>query len=309
MKVAQRTWKGIGRKPAIMNTSIDCLPCIFRQTLDAVRRVSDDPAVCERVVREVAGWIHTTDLCQPPPVLAQQVHRFLRGITHIADPYAEAKANDNRLALSLMPELRARLAKAQDPLLLAVRLAIAGNLIDRGPKSALGEEEIVCSVRAVEETPFFGDLEAFRCEVAKARDILYLADNAGEIVLDRLLVEALGPARVTVAVRGSPIINDALMDDACAAGLPELVRVVSNGSDVPGTVLAECAADFQERFAQADVVISKGQGNFETLSSAPRDIWFLFKVKCSVIANLVALPLGTQALLRLHAGTLSKGNV
>lgn len=292
-----------------MNTSIDCLPCIFRQTLDAVRRVSDDPALCERLVREVAGWIHTADLSQPPPVLAQQVHRFLRGITQIADPYAEAKANDNRLALSLMPELRARLAKAQDPLLLAVRLAIAGNLIDRGPKSALGEEEIVRSVRAVEETPFFGDLETFRREVAEARDILYLADNAGEIVLDRLLIEALGPARITVAVRGAPIINDALMADACAAGLPEIVRVVTNGSDAPGTVLAECEEAFQKRFAQADVVISKGQGNFETLSSAPRDIWFLFKVKCSVIANLVALPLGTQALLRLHAGTLSKGNV
>ena len=309
MKVAQRTWKGIGHKPTIMNTSIDCLPCIFRQTLDAVRRVSDDPAVCERLVREVAGWVHTADLSQPPPVLAQQVHRFLRGITQIADPYEEAKANDNRLALSLMPEFRARLAKAQDPLLLAVRLAIAGNLIDRGPKSALGEEEIVRSVRAVEETPFSGDLETFRREVAEARDILYLADNAGEIVLDRLLIEALGPARITVAVRGAPIINDALLADASAAGLPEIVRVITNGSDAPGTVLEECEEAFQKRFAQADVIISKGQGNFETLSSAPRDIWFLFKVKCSVIANLVALPLGTQALLRLHAGTLSKGNV
>jgi len=290
-----------------MNTSLDCLPCIFRQTLDAVRRVSDDPALYERVVREVAGWICTADLRLPPPVMAQRLHRFLRELTGIADPYANAKMRDNALALSLMPELRERLAVSPNPLVLAVRLAIAGNLIDLGPKHELSAEEILRSVRQVLDEPFSGDVETFRQAVANAGEILYLADNAGEIVLDRLLVEALGPARVTVAVRGAPVINDATIDDARAAGLQDIVRVLSNGSDAPGTVLEECNAEFQKRFAQADLVIAKGQGNFETLSAAPRDICFLFKVKCPVISATVGLPLGTQALLWSRAGKESKG--
>ena len=290
-----------------MNTSADCLPCIFRQTLDAVRRVSDDPAFCEQVVREVAGWIHTSDLQQSPPVMAQRLHRLLRESTGIADPYAEAKARDNALALSLLPELRERLVKASDPFALAVRLAIAGNLIDLGPKHDLSAEEILSSIRQVLDAPFSGDVETFRQAADNARDILYLADNAGEIVLDRLLIEALGPARVTVAVRGAPVINDATADDARAAGLTELVSVISNGSDAPGTVLEECDAEFRTRFDQADLVIAKGQGNFETLSAAPRDICFLFKVKCPVISSSVGLPLGTQALLWSRAGKERKG--
>jgi len=290
-----------------MNTSLDCLPCLFRQTLDAVRRVSDDPALYERVVREVAGWVCTADLRLPPPVMAQRMHRFLREVTGIADPYANAKTRDNALALSLLPELREQLAVSPDPLLLAVRLAIAGNLIDLGSKHDLCEEEILRSIRQVLEEPFSGDVETFRQAAENAEDILYLADNAGEIVLDRLLVEALGPARVTVAVRGAPVINDATIDDARAAGMHEIVRVISNGSDAPGTVLEECDAGFRERFAQADLVISKGQGNFETLSAAPRDICFLLKVKCPVVASNVGLPLGTQALLWSRAGKDKEG--
>lgn len=290
-----------------MNTCLDCLPCIFRQTIDAALRVSDDPAIHERVARQVAAWIHDADLKESPPVMAQRLHRYLKDVTGIEDPYAEAKARDNALALSLMPELRERLAVSSDPLLLAVRLAIAGNLIDLGPKHDLSAEEIRRSIRQVLDAPFSGDFETFRQAVASSCDILYLADNAGEIVLDRLLVEVLGPARVTVAVRGAPVINDATMEDARAVGLHEIVRVISNGSDAPGTVLGECGAEFLERFTQADLVIAKGQGNFETLSAAPRDICFLFKVKCPVISSNVGLPLGTQALLLSWAGRDSKG--
>lgn len=284
-----------------MNTSLECLPCIFRQTLDAVKRASDDPALHERVVREVAGWVQTADLSQPPPVLAQRIHRLLRELTHVEDPYANAKARDNALALCLLPELHERLDLSADPLFLAVRLAIAGNLIDLGPKHELSAQEILLTIRQVETEPFSGDIESFRRAAADARDILYLADNAGEIVLDRLLIEELGASRVTVAVRGMPVINDATLADARAAGLCEVAEVISNGSDAPGTVLSDCCAAFQERFRKADLVISKGQGNFETLSGAPRDICFLFKVKCPVVAKKVGLTLGTQALLWLRA--------
>lgn len=289
---------GRGRALAVnMETGLDCIPCLFRQTLDAVRRVSADPALCERVVREVAGWVHDADLRESPPLMAARLQRFLHELTGVADPYAAAKARDNALALGLLPELRERLATASDPFALAVRLAIAGNLIDLGPKSDLSVEDVLCGVRLCEKTPFSGDVASLRSAADGARDILYLADNAGEIVLDRLLIEALGPDRVTVAVRGGPTINDATLADARVAGLYDCTHVIDNGSDVPGTLVGECSTDFQRRFAQADLVIAKGQGNFETLSDASRDICFLFKVKCPVIASKVGLPLGMQALV------------
>jgi len=290
-----------------METGLDCIPCLFRQTLDAVRRVSADPVLCERVVREVAGWVHAADLRESPPLMAARVHRFLRESTGIADPYAAAKMRDNELALGLLPELRERLASASDPFALAVRLAIAGNLIDLGPKSDLSVEDVLCGVRGCEEAPFSGDVASLKGAAAGARKILYLADNAGEIVLDRLLIEELDPDRVTVAVRGAPTINDATLKDARAAGLCDFVHVIDNGSDVPGTLIDTCGSDFQARFAQADLVIAKGQGNFETLSDVSRDICFLFKVKCSVIASKVGLPLGTQALVWSRGRKITAG--
>lgn len=280
-----------------MKTTLDCLPCLFRQAVDAARRVSDDPEMHELVVRELAGWICMTGLEQSPPVMAQRLNRYLRDKTGVADPYAADKARDNALALSLLPGLRQRLAGASDPMALAVRLAIAGNLIDLGVKSQVNEAEIVRAITDAEMCSFSGDIAAFKRRAAAARTILYLADNAGEIVLDRLLIEQLGPSRVTVAVRGAPVINDATLADAQAAGLTALVPVISNGSDAPGTVLEACDPVFRAAFDAADFVIAKGQGNFETLSDAPRDICFLFKVKCPVIATKVALPVGTQALV------------
>jgi uncharacterized protein with ATP-grasp and redox domains len=280
-----------------MNTCLECIPCIFRQALDAARRVSDDPAFHERIARDVAGWIQRADLRQSPPVMAERLHRHLRDMTGIADPYAESKKRNNALALSLLPELRAQLARSVEPLALAVRLAIAGNLIDLGPKSDLSEEEVVAAISRAEETPLRGDIEAFRKRAASAADILYLADNAGEIVLDRLLIESLGPERVTVAVRGHPVINDATLEDARTAGLTDLVTVLANGSATPGTVLDGCSDEFRQRFERADLVISKGQGNYETLNEVARDIFFLFKVKCPVVAKMTRLPLGAQALV------------
>ena len=146
--------------------------------------------------------------------------------------------------------------------------------------------------------PFTGDQDGFRQALSKAHKILYLADNAGEIAFDRLLIEQLLPERVTLAVRGAPVINDATMDDARAVGLHEIVEVIDNGSDAPGTILADCSEDFNRRFAEADLILAKGQGNFETLSDDHRKIYFLFKAKCPVIAAHVGLPVGTHVLAR-----------
>lgn len=284
-----------------MKTSLDCVPCIIRQTLDAARLISPDHAVHEHVLREILHWVGEMDLNQPPPVMGQRIHRRLREIIGQDDPYRDAKEQQNRLALALLPELRNRIESADDQLIMALRLAIAGNVIDMGVNGKVTESSIYESISQALTEPFVGDENEFRNAVAKAQNILYLTDNAGEIAFDRLLIEQLSPARVTVAVRGGSIINDATMIDARAVGLHEIVEIIDNGSDAPGTLLYDCSQEFKRRFTEADLILAKGQGNFETLSDEPSNIFFLFKVKCPVIATHIGQPVGTQVLLRTRA--------
>ncbi len=281
-----------------MQTSLDCIPCFARQALEAARFVTDDPATHERVVRSVLRETAEMDLTQSPVVVAQSVHRLLRELTGDPDPYRAAKDRLNRMALDMLPGLSAGIESSADPFYTSLRLAITGNVIDLGVKGHVGEAEVREAVEATLHEPFHGDVEDFRRAVHEAESILYLADNAGEIVFDRLLVERLPQGRVTVAVRGGPVLNDATMADAEAAGLCERVEVIDNGADAPGTLLSDCSRAFRERFAAADLVIAKGQGNLEALSDEPADVYFLLKAKCAVIANLLGLPVGTHVARR-----------
>ena len=290
-----------------MHTALECIPCFARQALEAARFVTDDPAVHERILRDVLRSAAEMDLAQCPPVVAQRMHRHLRRLTGVDDPYRVVKDSFNRMALDMLPDLSARVHQAADPLGMALRLAIAGNVIDLGVNGGLTEDEVRQAVAAALDEPFHGDVEGFRQAIKAAGDILYLADNAGEIVFDRLLIEQLPTERVTVVVRGGPILNDATFADAEAAGLCKMVEVIDNGSDAPGTILADCSEDFRRRFTAADMIIAKGQGNFETLSDETANIYFLFKAKCPVIADHVGLPVGTHVLARRTAKSRISG--
>lgn len=279
-----------------MKTCLDCIPCFVRQTLDAARICSDDPAFHERMVRDVLERMSRMDLALSPPALAQQVHRRLREHTGRADPYRRQKDQHNQMALELLPGLRLQVETSDDPLITAAHLAIAGNIIDLGVKSGLKENDIHEALLHAAEIPLTGDLDAFRAETARAETILYLADNCGEIVFDILLIEQLGPGKVTVAVRGFPVINDATQADARTVGLDQLVPVIGNGSDAPGTLIDDCSEEFLRLFDSADLIVSKGQGNFESLSDCGKNIFFLFKAKCPVAASAVGLPVGTHVL-------------
>jgi hypothetical protein len=281
-----------------MKTFFDCLPCFVRQSLDSVRFVTPDESIHERVLREVLRLAHQMDLRQPPPVMAQKLHRRIRELTGADDPYREVKDRFNRLALAQYPEFRDRVARSADPMEAAVRLAIAGNVIDFGVNSHLTEQEVHDALMLAASTPLTGDLGGFCDAVARAGRVLYLADNAGEIVFDRLLIERISPERVTLVVKGAPIINDATMADAEAAGLAAMVEVIDNGSDAPGTLLDDCSEQFHRRFRDADLVIAKGQGNYESLSEADKEVWFLLKAKCPVIARDLGCDEGTFAVRR-----------
>ena len=284
-----------------MQTYLDCVPCFVRQALDSARRCTDVPAIHEQLLREALALAANLSFDSPPPVMGRLIHRRLRELTGQADPYRDAKQAANAFALQLYPALKQLVMCSGDPLATAVRLAIAGNVMDLGVKSGLTESEIRSAIdEAVEGQVNSGAVEALRQSILSAGDILYLADNAGEIVLDRLLIEQMPPGRVTVVVKGGPIINDATREDAEAAGLGDIAEIIDNGSDAPGTVLDLCSPSFRQRFDAAELVIVKGQGNYETLNECGhRNLFFLLKIKCVIIARDLRCGLGDMV-VRKH---------
>jgi len=279
-----------------MNTFYDCIPCLIRQSLDSVRRSTPDERIHERVLREVLKATSEMDLVLPPAAMGQWIHRRIRELCCSDDPYRESKERFNCLALQLYPSLEQRVKHSPDPWAAAVRLAIAGNLMDLSVKSGLREDQVRAAIDECLKERVDGDIPRFGDAVAHARDILYLADNAGEIVFDRLLIEQMPLNKVTVAVRGAPVINDATRLDAEAAGLTRIVRVIDNGSDAPGTILNDCSASFRSHFTEADLVVAKGQGNYETLRGLSKQIYFLLRVKCAIVARDVGKPVGCLVL-------------
>jgi uncharacterized protein with ATP-grasp and redox domains len=218
--------------------------------------------------------------------------------TGIEDLYAEEKRQSNEGALAVAPKIRKALQAAEDPLFTALEYAIAGNSIDFGARHDLDIMQTIESLVEDEaeliknERPELFAYSALRrsLEAANGRSgtLLYIADNAGELVFDGILAETIGRQfphlSITIAVREEPILNDATLQDAAAAGIPGCLRVISSGSTAPGTLLEECSDRFREEFDRADTIISKGQGNYETLSEEEREIFFLLKIKCGVIA-------------------------
>jgi uncharacterized protein with ATP-grasp and redox domains len=221
-------------------------------------------------------------------------------LTGIEDPFKEAKAQCTHQALSLYPALKDKVAESTDRLMTAIRVAIAGNVIDFGSNVAFDLDKDVQTILTQEFA--INHYEDFRAELAKAKKILYIADNAGECVFDRILIEEIGKPVVYV-VREKPIINDAVLEDALAAGIGDVAEIISSGTDAPGNILPLCSEKFLEVYREADFIISKGQGNYEGLSEEDRPIFFLLKAKCAVIAKHIGVTQGSIVLMRAPSVT------
>ena len=228
----------------------------------------------------------------------------MREITGQEDPYKKVKQESNDIGLKLYPYLKSQIQQSTDPLLTALAIAGAGNIIDFGPKLSLDRNGSIENLlkesfaQAMQSPPNKEQYYAFREKLEASETVLYLGDNTGEIACDKLLVEEmlkLGK-RIDFAVRGKPTINDATIEDANYVGLGRLSTIVSNGSDAPGTRLADCSGEFNDVFKSTDMIISKGQGNFEGLSGAPGPIFFLLKIKCPVIAQELNANIGDVVL-------------
>jgi len=225
--------------------------------------------------------------------MMQYLYRLIREISGNQDPYKKLKESFNKLALDIYPDLSGRIKKASDPFEAAVRFAIAGNIIDSGAVHNLSKSYIIETIEQGMSQKLSGNIEKLRIAINSANKILYLGDNTGEIVFDKLLIEQLPIDRVTFVVRGYPVINDATLIDAKIAGLTDIVEVIDNGSDAPGTVLEDCSEEFIQHFSDADLIIAKGQGNYETLSSTDKSIFFILKAKCPVIARNIGCEIGS----------------
>jgi damage-control phosphatase, subfamily I len=276
-----------------MNTLLDCIPCFARQALEAVVLATNDPLQRESLLRELLYDIAETNWQGTPPAMGQRIHRRIRDELHCPDPYRDIKTRMNRMAARLVPQMRERIAAHPDPREAAVRVAIGGNLLDVGAKTRIDAADLPAHLDTIWTQPLHGDLEGLFRAAERAHSILYLADNAGEIFFDRLLIEQLPAEKITVFVRGFPVLNDATVADAEQAGLPQIVPVLGNGSDAPGTILEDCSEAFRGWFDRADLIIAKGQGNYETLSDSPRPVYFLFTVKCPLVAEQIGEPVGS----------------
>ncbi|RLE38766.1 hypothetical protein DRJ23_04425 [Candidatus Acetothermia bacterium] len=284
-----------------MKAYLDCFPCFMRQALEAARMATDDPALQRAALDRVARLLPTVPMGTTPVEIGQLVHRAVREVTGVPDPYAAVKRESNDLGLRLYPEFKGWVEGSPDPLLAAIKIAGAGNVIDFGANTADGSVERMAEdsfSRALDEPLDAAQYRAFVERLAEVDRVLYLGDNAGEIVCDRILVEELvrRGKEVTFVTRGAPTINDATMADARYVGLDAIATVIANGSDAPGTLPPDCSHEFLTEFRRAELIIAKGQGNFEGLSDVPGPIFFLFKVKCPVIAREAGAPLGTVIL-------------
>lgn len=283
-----------------MRTYLDCYPCLVRHAIEAASLTSVDTGRQEELVQHVLRRLAAVTPPHTPVRLVAEIHELIRAFLGVSDPYARIKQKANQAALDMLPDLRRRCTGAPDRLQTAARMAIAGNIIDHG---SLGEAyDLPATLEQCLTSPLdINDFEVFRSELNAARHIVYVSDNAGEIVFDRLFIEEIqnaSTAEIVLVVRGSPILNDVTRMDAEAVGLTDLVRVVPAGGGAPGCELDRSPPEVRALFDAADLIIAKGQGNYEALSHEPYPIYFFLKVKCPVIARDIGAQKGDSVLKR-----------
>ena len=286
-----------------MKLYLDCYACFVRQALEATRFNGADERRQHEILGKVLGLLQDVDLSSTPPEIGWRIHGLVREEMGITDPYREVKRQTTEQALALYPRLVAAVAAAEDPLDCAVRVALAGNIIDFGLADAPRTREALwASVEEVLEKPLaIDDLDELRARVETAQEILFLADNAGETVFDRVLIETLGRPTVYM-VKGGPVLNDATAEDAIMAGVDRAATLMRSGSNAPGTLASSISEKARAALDAAEVILAKGQANYETLSGMDLPVFFLLQAKCPVIAQDVGVPV--RGLIVLDGQTL-----
>ena len=265
-----------------MKTFLECIPCFFEQALRTARIATDDEAVIKKVLDELGDAIKNIPLENTPPQTGRLIYGLVNKITNNSDPYKHIKKESTQKALKLYPFLKEKVKKSNDRLLTAVRIAIVGNIIDFGVNKKFDIDKEISEI--FEKKFAINHYQKFKERLHHADNILYIGDNAGESVFDKILIEEMNKPTMYV-VREIPVINDVTYQDALDAGLDKVATIISSGTDAPGTVLSTCSNEFKRIFEDSEFTIAKGQGNYEALSNEKESIFFLLKTKCKVIAN------------------------
>jgi len=279
-----------------MKASMDCYVCLMGQAITAARQVQADEPTRFRIVNRVLKELVDFNPEKTPAVIADFAHRFTRQETGVADPFREAKQRATQEALALYPHLKQLVKDADDPFETAVRLAIAGNILDLALLKNIDLEENID--QALREPLAIDHTAGLRQAIEQAEWVLFLADNAGETVFDRLLIEQIAPKLVKYVVKGGPASNDVTLQDAVEAGLDQVAELVTTGYDSVGIVLDHSSPEFLNLFQTAPVIILKGMGNFESLNQTNERMFFLLQAKCDAIANYLKVAKKGNVVLR-----------
>jgi len=236
------------------------------------------------------------------PVIVRTINEIQDEMFGMKQDYAEIKKHYNQVMLNHEEQVNGKLAVSDDPVKTGIQYAMIGNYIDFGARINVNEEQLTellnDSDRFVIDEKQYGELTE---DLSNAKKLVYLTDNCGEIVMDKLLIREIKKKypdlKVTVLVRGEEVINDATMEDAIQVGMNEIAEVIPNGSDIAGTWLEEISEEAKAVIDKADVIISKGQGNFETLRKCGKNIYYIFLCKCDLFANTFQVPKLTGMLI------------
>jgi len=273
-----------------MKAHAECVPCVFRQVLRASRRVTDDEEKLFEVLARAMALMHDKINAGTPADLSTIALKAVSDYFGVRDLYAEERRHTNEIMLRLEPELRRRIKDSSDPARTALKIAAAANMIDFG---ITDDVDVPAAMEKAMQVSFAIDhTDQLFEDLARSKQLLYLADNAGEIVADKLVLETIRHPNAWVAVRGGPVLNDATMAEAEEIDLGEVAKVISNGSERIGTVLEDCSPEFRRCFDEADVIISKGQANYESLEHLPGKIYFILTAKCDLVAKQFGVQVG-----------------
>jgi uncharacterized protein with ATP-grasp and redox domains len=271
-----------------------CTPCLLRQARSALQQVDVDQATRERTLEKIIPILENADPALSPAALADQTNQIIREEVGQDDLYREMKDLSHQRAAEILEDLRGLVHRAENPMLQAVKVAAVGNVIDvvHDHQSLDLWEEVTTAV----DHPLSGkDFPAFQARLKASDQLLYLADNVGETVFDRVLIETLD-IPVIYAVKSAPILNDATREDALKAGIDQTAEVITTGSRGPGTLLEQCSEEFLDVFHSSGVVLAKGQANYETLDDQGPKVFFLLRIKCAVLGREIGFPLGDLVL-------------
>ncbi|MFH2143543.1 MAG: ARMT1-like domain-containing protein [Bacteroidota bacterium] len=267
---------------------IDCFKKTYERLLDKFLFSSSQKTEFSKYFNSLMA----KDRYLPSQELQRKLQHKLCLITGVDDLFIEEKKQCNQIALDLYKYWQPKVIQSENPFEMALRLSIAGNIMDYGASQSFNIQE---TIENVLHADFAIDHKSLlKQRINSAKEILYLGDNAGEIVFDKLFIEILMHKNITYAVKGGPIINDATISDAFEIGMDKTANVISNGYDAPSTILEKSSQEFLDHFNSADIIISKGQGNLEGLISLnDKKIFFLLMVKCDVIAELLDVPVNS----------------